>query len=124
MIENLGDEIRAGVFRRRMYSSMGVKIDRFIVKPGQTIPFHGNEDGKPYKLIACTSLSFLSLAEDGRVNEYRQMEPGEELTRKKDFKHTLVNLSSNDFVILKIWPWPPEDEGGRRRRRRRKAARK
>jgi hypothetical protein len=102
-----GREIGPGVFYARIYDSRTVKIDRFVVKPGVTVAYHGNADGQGYKLVACSDLKFLSLTEDGRVLEYRQMSSGETLIRAPGFKHTLVNTNDRDFVALKAWPWPP-----------------
>src|SRR2546430_1583987 len=107
-IEDLGEQISPGVFYLRIYNAGGGRVDRFIVKPGTTVPFHGNAANSGYKLVACTRLKFLSLTEDGRISEYRRMEPGEQLIRPAGFRHTLVNTSDEDFVVLKMWPWPPE----------------
>ena len=107
-LEDLGQQISPGVFYLRMYDAHGVRVDRFVVRRGATAPFHSNADNKGYKLVACAKLKFLSLTEDGRISEYRHMEPGEELIRPVGFRHTLVNTSDEDFVVLKIWPWPPE----------------
>jgi quercetin dioxygenase-like cupin family protein len=103
-LDPLGQEISKGVFYHRIYDAAGVRVDRFVVRPGATVPFHTNAEGQGYKLVACSNLKFLSLTEDGRVNEYRQMAPGEVLVRPQGFGHTLVNVSDEDFVILKMWP--------------------
>jgi hypothetical protein len=118
-LEQLGQEISPGTFYLRIYEARaevqargvreeaqerGVRIDRFIVRPGATVPFHGNAQDAGYKLVACTRLKFVSLSEDGRINEFRQMEPGEVLSRPRGFRHTLINTSDTDFVVLKVWP--------------------
>jgi hypothetical protein len=103
-LDPMGQEVSAGVFMHIAYDGHGVRVDRYVVKPGMTAPFHANVGGQSYRMIACARLKFLSLTEDGRVNEYRCMEPGEILDRPQDFSHTLVNLSDEDFVVLKIWP--------------------
>ena len=103
-LENLGQETSPGTFYHRIYDAREVKIDRYIVRPGVTAPFHGNANDEAYTLVACTTLKFLSVSEDGRINEYRHMEPGEQLKRPRGFRHTLINVSDRDFVVLKIWP--------------------
>ena len=106
-LDNLGTPLSPGVYMLTTYEGGGVRIDRYIVQTGATTTFHANVQELGYKLVACGQLEFLSLTEDGRVNEYRRMVPGEELVRPPAFRHKMVNLSDDDFVVLKITPWPP-----------------
>ena len=79
-----------------------MQVDRYVVQPGVTVPFHTNAKGRPYILVACSSLKFVSLGEDAKLREYRQMEPGEILNREAGFGHQFINVSDQDFVVLKI----------------------
>jgi uncharacterized cupin superfamily protein len=102
-LQPLGTEISRGVFVQRVSSTGGVRVDRYVVQPGVTVPFHTNAKGRPYILVACSSLKFVSLGEDAKLREYRQMEPGEILNREAGFGHQFINVSDQDFVALKIW---------------------
>ena len=102
-LDPLGNETSAGVFMLRLADIRGVRIDRYVVRPGVTVPFHRNADGRSYTLLAGTKLKFVSLDADGRFREYREMEPGETLLREANFGHSFINVSDADFVVFKVW---------------------
>jgi hypothetical protein len=107
---DLGEEIHPGAFYKRIITGSDLRVDRFIVRPGVTVPFHTNAEGNPYKVISCGRSKFLSLDREGRVLRHHLMEPGEEFDRPEvGFGHMFINLGDDDCVLLKLWPWPPQN---------------